>query len=173
VRLAHQDGHTLCDAPGCAALTTGGKQFCEVHVTRMPYVAALLEENAILTHECQACGEEFEASRETHKFCSRQCYMAVLLLISGQAYRKPAKDCGPRVVNEAGRRYGKWTVMRRAETPKGGRPVRWVCRCDCGRVKAVIGQSLRSKQSSSCASCAAKERMAKKRRADLKRRQAS
>ena len=51
-----------------------------------------------------------------------------------------------------GRRFGRLTVLGPAPTPeedKYRRPY-WECRCDCGRVKAIAGQYLRSGSSKSC-----------------------
>lgn len=44
-----------------------------------------------------------------------------------------------------GQRVGRWTLLSEApksETPASRRP-RWLCRCDCGTEKFVLGQSLR------------------------------
>lgn len=52
-------------------------------------------------------------------------------------------------IDETGNRYGHWFVLSRAEEDKG-RSAAWVCRCDCGIVKAVKGDSLRHGRSKSC-----------------------
>ena len=54
----------------------------------------------------------------------------------------------PMAVNLAGRRFGRWTVIELAETVNRTR--RWSCRCDCGSVRIVHGQSLVSGRSQSC-----------------------
>lgn len=50
-----------------------------------------------------------------------------------------------------GRRFGRWLVIapggRRSPTD---RRARWVCRCDCGMVRTVSGESLRLGSSRSC-----------------------
>jgi hypothetical protein len=51
--------------------------------------------------------------------------------------------------------FGRWTVIAAAGSSKYGRL--WLCRCDCGTEKPVLGQSLRSGASSSCG-CFRKER---------------
>lgn len=51
-----------------------------------------------------------------------------------------------------GMRFGKLTVLRRADyNDSQGKPV-WVCRCDCGMVKDVTGASLRG-GAKSCRHC--------------------
>ena len=54
--------------------------------------------------------------------------------------------------NLTGEKFGAWTVIERG--PKKGRGVlTWLCRCDCGTVKYVTGQSLNSGQSKGCHAC--------------------
>lgn len=48
-----------------------------------------------------------------------------------------------------GKKFGRWTVISRDERPNKRR-VYWICRCDCGTEKSVIGDSLRSGVSNSC-----------------------
>ena len=57
---------------------------------------------------------------------------------------KPLKD-------ESGKRYGSWTVIKRAENR--GSCACWVVRCDCGVVASVIGTTLRSGASTRCVKC--------------------
>lgn len=52
-------------------------------------------------------------------------------------------------------RFGRWTVLEKAETNKKG--VYWKCRCDCGTEKIIRGTSLTSGNSTSCG-CFASER---------------
>ena len=59
----------------------------------------------------------------------------------------------------AGKRFGKWTVLRRAENNKDGRSM-WYCRCDCGTERKVIGKTLISGKSL-CCGCTRKENAAK------------
>lgn len=52
-----------------------------------------------------------------------------------------------------GRKFGLWTVLKRAETRHyrgGGQAVCWLCRCECGTVKSVPGRDLKSGASQSC-----------------------
>ena len=50
-----------------------------------------------------------------------------------------------RLIDLTGKKFGKWTVINRKEGT-----TRWNCRCDCGTERAVVGQLLRTKQSTSC-----------------------
>lgn len=52
-----------------------------------------------------------------------------------------------------GQRFGRLVVIERAEdyiSPKGAKRPRWLCQCDCGNKKIVIGDDLRSKKTLSC-----------------------
>lgn len=52
-----------------------------------------------------------------------------------------------------GRKFGLWTVLKRAETRHyrgGGQAVCWFCKCECGTVKSVPGRDLKSGASQSC-----------------------
>jgi len=56
---------------------------------------------------------------------------------------------------EIGGKYGKMTVIRKAESVKGAS--HWVCRCDCGNEKVVKGNSLKFGGVKSCG-CLVKHR---------------
>lgn len=53
-----------------------------------------------------------------------------------------------RLINEIGNKYGKLTVLYRAEN--SGKIVKWHCICDCGNEVDVAGSSLRSGNTKSC-----------------------
>lgn len=58
-----------------------------------------------------------------------------------------------------GRRYGRYTVIGRAESyisKSGTYQTRWLCRCDCGNERIVFAQALKSGHSKSCG-CLQKE----------------
>ena len=62
----------------------------------------------------------------------------------GVRLTSPAKD-------EIGRRYGCLVVMERKPwAGEARRRVYWICRCDCGRDKAILGDHLRSGATVSC-----------------------
>lgn len=64
-----------------------------------------------------------------------------------------------------GKRFGRWTVVCRSENSKDGK-TKWLCRCDCGKEKAVYGRYLRSGQSLSCG-CIRNEMLKQSRIVDL------
>ena len=51
-----------------------------------------------------------------------------------------------------GQRFGRLTVLRRADAPQNGKPAgdRWLCRCDCGGEAAVLGANLVRGHTKSC-----------------------
>ncbi len=56
------------------------------------------------------------------------------------------------VCDVTGLKFGKWTVLQRAEN-KGPGHARWLCRCECGREGIVRGTVLRQGKSTHCRSC--------------------
>lgn len=61
--------------------------------------------------------------------------------------------------DETGKVYGKWTVLYLDEESDVNTR-HWVCRCECGTVKSVRGQSLREGKNTQCKACCSKERAA-------------
>lgn len=61
---------------------------------------------------------------------------------------------GKRAEDLTGKRFHRLTVLKEAESAKGGR--RWLCRCDCGREKILYGSSLKRGSTKSCG-CMSKE----------------
>lgn len=58
-----------------------------------------------------------------------------------------------KLIDLTGQRFGKLTVLSRAEdyiSPKGRHVVRWLCKCDCGKIKKIHGTALRQGLSMSC-----------------------
>jgi len=57
------------------------------------------------------------------------------------------------VTDMSGRKFGRWLVLYRAETPayeKNKGRAYWFCRCECGDERVVRGNALRNGQSLSC-----------------------
>lgn len=54
-----------------------------------------------------------------------------------------------KVKDLTGQRFGHWTVISRGENSPSKQP-RWLCRCDCGKEKLVIGATLRNNTSTNC-----------------------
>lgn len=59
------------------------------------------------------------------------------------------------IVDLVGKRFGRLTVVRRANGYKDHR-LRWACLCDCGQEKVVLGDSLKCGRTQSCG-CILKE----------------
>ena len=54
-----------------------------------------------------------------------------------------------RIVNMEGLKYGRLTVIRREDNESTGQ-ARWLCRCDCGKLRIVRGIALRAENTRSC-----------------------
>lgn len=58
------------------------------------------------------------------------------------------------VIDLTGKRFGMLTVLRQGESRPVGKHNRlklyWVCRCDCGTIKEIVGDNLRSGATNSC-----------------------
>ena len=55
-----------------------------------------------------------------------------------------------------GRRFGKLVVIKQCGdyvSPKGHRKSQWLCRCDCGNEKKIVGKSLKNGKTKSCGHC--------------------
>ena len=57
-----------------------------------------------------------------------------------------------RLIDMTGRKFGRLTVVKRVEKPKGSesKEAFWLCQCDCGNTKIIAGYYLRSGTSKSC-----------------------
>ena len=53
-------------------------------------------------------------------------------------------------INLIGQVFGKWTVINKSEKRSCNGEIYWHCKCDCGREKDVLSQSLRNGKSLSC-----------------------
>ena len=49
-----------------------------------------------------------------------------------------------------GKQFGLWTVLYRDTKKHNTRDVRWICQCECGTIKSVLGKYLRNGKSISC-----------------------
>lgn len=56
---------------------------------------------------------------------------------------------GRNLIDLTGKKFGRLTVVKRADNDKNGSP-RWQCKCDCGKFVSVYGSSLRSGETQSC-----------------------
>lgn len=62
---------------------------------------------------------------------------------------RESKDKMNSQLNETGNRYGRLIVLKRAENDRHGNN-RWLCRCDCGTLRIVVGYNLRNGNTRSC-----------------------
>lgn len=58
-------------------------------------------------------------------------------------------------VDLTGQRFGRLIVIKRADNSKDNR-AKWLCKCDCGNEKNIVGKSLRKMKTQSCG-CLQKE----------------
>lgn len=54
-----------------------------------------------------------------------------------------------KLIDLTGNRYGKLTVVERFGTTGS----RWLCKCDCGETKVILGANLKSGKSTTCGRC--------------------
>lgn len=52
-------------------------------------------------------------------------------------------------IDLTGKRFGKWTVIKRVENDKN-KNTKFLCKCDCGTIKEVLSDTLRYERSKSC-----------------------
>jgi hypothetical protein len=71
---------------------------------------------------------------------------------------------GGKFIDRTGKRFGRLTVLERA--PSQGYTTKWECRCDCGTVKDVVGNTLVSGDTHSCG-CLQRERTSEASSLDL------
>ncbi len=55
----------------------------------------------------------------------------------------------PRLIDITGHRFGRWLVITQNGNNKGGGAL-WMCRCDCGVTRSVLGADLRKGKSTNC-----------------------
>lgn len=72
-----------------------------------------------------------------------------------------------KLIDLTGQKFSRLTVLHRAEQ-KGvhGEKARWVCQCECGNIKTIVGTSLRNGATKSCG-CLNKEKIAAVNKKDL------
>ena len=91
------------------------------------------------------------SERKSGRVCWEcQCDCGNTIVVKGLSLKNgDTKSCGClRAGNEVGKRYGKWTVIKKG--PSLGRRARWLCECECGARELVLASNLRSGTSQSC-----------------------
>lgn len=109
-----------------------------------------------------ALAEKPKDSKSTSKFWLCKCECGTEKIISGNVLRQgKAKSCGC-LNNEmkpsedlTQKRFGHLTALKRVEKPKElkSHGAYWLCKCDCGKEKIIMGKSLRSGHTLSCGAC--------------------
>ena len=105
--------------------------------------------------------------QDTHWLCKCDCGKSVV--IAGREFSSGRSRCGIRcklsfgktpnedIEKEIGKKYGKLTILRRdMDGQRDGdvyRQIKWICQCDCGKVKSVRWASLRIGETKSCGYC--------------------
>lgn len=84
-----------------------------------------------------------------------------LLPVSGTS---SLKHCVSKIIDLSGQKFGRLTVLEKA--PSTGGQAEWVCKCDCGNIKKVKSQHLRTGAVTSCG-CFNKEVVSRMRTIDL------
>jgi hypothetical protein len=87
---------------------------------------------------------ESVANNGKHAMWKCKCDCENEVLVTGTNLRKGfTKSCGclTRLINLKGKRFGRLTVIERAENDKRGQ-TRWKCKCDCGKEAIVIAANL-------------------------------
>jgi hypothetical protein len=59
----------------------------------------------------------------------------------------------PRFQDLTGRRFGKLTVIRRAENNAANGRVRWLCQCECGNTTVAIASNIKGRRTGACLEC--------------------
>lgn len=80
---------------------------------------------------CQYCGKEFMALYDKNKFCCRECYI------------NSERD------DITGKKFGRLTVIKMVERNKFNQ-IQYLCKCECGNEKIILGSVLRSGHTQSC-----------------------
>ena len=93
------------------------------------------------------CGNETTVSRGnllngTTKSCG--CYRKEM------SAKHLTKLSSKNFIDETGNKYGKLTVLYKVENYSAIQGVYWMCQCECGNQKIILGSSLRSGNTTSC-----------------------
>ena len=103
-----------------------------------------------------------EGAKSTSAFWLCQCDCGKTKVISGNVLKQgKARSCGcltSRLLTEShsedltGQRFGSLLVKSRAARPSGvaSNGAYWLCKCDCGKEKIIMGKSLQQGKTKSC-----------------------
>jgi hypothetical protein len=100
--------------------------------------------------------------RSKYVFWNCKCSCGKEVIVRGDALRhKNTQSCGclaeekrlNSYIDLTGKTFGKWKVLKTTgyhEQPSGALQRTWLCQCECGTIKEVMGQNLRRGLSLSC-----------------------
>ena len=103
-----------------------------------------------------------ENAKSTSAFWLCKCDCGNEKIISGNVLKQgKARSCGcltSKLLTEShsedltGKKFGRLTVLSRAKRPEGlvSSGVYWLCRCECGNEKIIMGKSLKNGKTQSC-----------------------
>lgn len=63
----------------------------------------------------------------------------------------------PKIIDLTGQRFGKLVVLEKDSLSGPSNQIKWICQCDCGNKKSIIGSNLRNGLTQSCG-CLQKEK---------------
>ena len=116
-----------------------GQQFGRLYVIEKDIEASKQHKRAYWKCKCSCGKEKTIAGLSLIRGATQSCGC----LRNERVFEKAAK-------NEKGKRYGKLTVLEMdPERDKFGK-IKWICQCDCGNIKSIVGAELRSGNTSSC-----------------------
>lgn len=83
--------------------------------------------------------------------CRCSCGRTLISLGSNLKRTTSCKKCfASRILDLTGMRFGHLTAMSRDLTHRTNNKVSWICKCDCGAIKTIASNSLRTGNSKSC-----------------------
>lgn len=56
----------------------------------------------------------------------------------------------PKIRDLSNQKFGKLLVLERDMTVPKGKPIRWICQCECGTIKSIQGDNIKSGLTQSC-----------------------
>lgn len=105
-----------------------------------------------------AIEEDSQRQHSSVKWICR-CDCGRTVSVSGQSLRNGAtRSCGclrseerkEEVIDLTGKRFGNLVVIGQDSERDRFNRIKWICKCDCGNVISIIGQSLRTGNTKSC-----------------------
>lgn len=95
-----------------------------------------------------------EGAKEVYWRC--RCDCGNIAIVRGTHLRQgKIKSCGcygksHNKIDMTGLRFGKLVVIQEAEKRADANGPSWICKCDCGNIKTILGRNLRSGTTKSC-----------------------